>query len=176
MRMIFIFFFLISLTLGAPLTAQQQAETELPTYTPEQRWGRASSQFTVSFVAGISYAKSMGQTAEQYGEYLAKLFAPGWGEPGSGTLNIIRGVRRNVLLWTNAEFEITEKSEVSVTGRLNRPWARYFGEDKTWYGVTLDEFEKCFSVFNHLLAEYLGLGYKEEIKEDWLYLTFSLKK
>jgi hypothetical protein len=118
----------------------------------------------------------MGQSAEQYGEYCAKLFAPGWGEPGSGTLNIIRGVRRNFLMWTDSEFEITESSDVSVTARSNRPWARYFGDNKPWWDVTLEEFETCFRVFNVRLAEHLGLGYKDEIKDDWFYMTFSKKK
>ena len=176
MKKLIILIILISVTLGTSLTGQQQAETELPTYTPEQCWERASNQLTVSFVAAISYAKSLGQSAEQYGEYMAKLFMPSWGEPGSGTVNIIRGVRWNLLMWTKSEFEITESSDVAVTGRSNRPWARYFGEDKTWYGVTLEEFETSFRVFNRLLAEYLGLEYKDEIKDDWFYMTFSQKK
>jgi len=176
MKKLIILIVLIGVTLGAPLISQQQAEAELPKYTPEQRWERASSQLTVIFVASIAYAKSMGQSAEQLGEYIAKLFSPGWGEPGSGTLNIISGVNRNFMMFTKSEFEITESSDVSVTGRSNRPWARYFGEDKTWYGVTLEEFETSFRVFNRLLAEYLGLEYKDEIKDDWLYMTFSQKK
>ena len=163
--------FLLCFTFGG-----QQTETELPTYTPEQCWERTSSQLTVSFVGAIAYAKSLEQSAEQYGEYLAKLFAPSWGEQGSGTLNIIRGVHRNFMMWTESEFEIIESSDVSITARSNRPWAKYFGENKTLYGVTLEEFETCFGVFNRLVAEYLGLGYKDEVKEGWLYMTFSIKK
>jgi hypothetical protein len=156
--------------------AGQQKENELPKYTPEQRWERASSQLTVMMVGAISYAKSMGQSAEQFGEYQMKLFASSWGEPGSGTLNVIRGVHRNFMVWPGSEFEILESSDVSVTARSNRPWAKYFGEDKTWYGVTLEEVEKYFGTSIRLLAEYLGLEYKDEVKEGWLYLTFGIKK
>ena len=50
-------------------------------------------------------------------------------------------------------------------------------DPETWYyGITLEEFETCGSGFNRLLAEYLGLGYKDEIKDGWLYMTFSKKK
>lgn len=163
-------------TLGTAYAVQQQTTIELPTYTPEQRWERASSQVTVSFVAGIAYAKSMGQSVEEYSESLSKLFAPGWGEPGSGSLSIIQGVHRNMMLWQGAQFDIMEASEVSVTARSNRPWARYFGENKMWYGVTLDEFESMFQIFNHRIAEHLGLSFEGRIEGDWLYLTFSLKK
>ena len=156
--------------------AGQQKENELPKYTPEQRWERASSQLTVMMVGAISYAKSMGQSAEQFGEYQMKLFAPSWGEPGTGSLNIIRGVNYNFMMWAGSEFEITESSDVSVTARSNRPWAKYFGEDKTWYGVTLEEVETYLETSIRLLAEYLGLEYKSEVKEDWLYMTFATKK
>ena len=61
---------LIALSLvavAAPATVQAQ-EIELASYTPEQRWERAASQVTVSFVAAIVYAKSMGQTVEELAE------------------------------------------------------------------------------------------------------------
>jgi hypothetical protein len=79
-------------------------------------------------------------------------------------------------MWTDSEFEITESSDKSVTARSNRPWAKYFGDNETWYGVTLEEFEACFHVFNVRLAEHLGLGFKEEIKDGWLHMTFSIEK
>jgi hypothetical protein len=176
MKKLIVLIALVGLALGSPLTSQQQADTELPNYTPEQRWERASSQLTWSIVAAIAYAKSMGQSAEQLGEYYAKLFLPTWGEPGSGTLNVIRGVHLNFLQWTKSEFEITESSDVSVTGRSNRPWARYFGEEKSAYGVTPEDFDTTFMAFHNLLAEHLGLEFKCEIKDGWLYMTFSLKK
>ena len=176
MKKIKILIVVIATVLVTSLGAQQQAAQELPTYTTEQRWERASSQLTVILVAGIAYAKSIGQSPEEYGEFLGNLFAPGWGEPGSGSVKIIRGVRRNYLMWPEAEFEITESTELSVTARTNRPWAKYFGEDHTWYGVTLDEFDACLHVFNRQLAEYLGLQYQEQIKDGWLYITFSKMK
>jgi len=68
-----------------PVFAQAQ-EVELSTYTNDQRWERAASQFAVSGVAAIAYAKTMGQSVQEYAETVADLFAPGWGEPGSGSL------------------------------------------------------------------------------------------
>ncbi len=158
--------------LPTPTLAQ---EIELATYTPEQRWERAGSQVAVALIGGIAYAKSMGKTAEDFGESMADTFVPGWGEPGSGSLGIVRGMHRNYSLWPNCEFELVEQSEESVTARVNRPWAGYFGEDEIWYGVTLEEYEKSFQVFNSRLSEYLGLGYEEWVEDGWLYLKFSLE-
>jgi hypothetical protein len=156
--------------------AGQQKENELPELTPVQRWERASNQMTVMMVGAISYAKSMGQSAEQFGEYQMKLFAPSWGEPDTGSLNIIRGVYYNFMMWAGSKFEIVESSDVSVTARSNRPWAMHFDGDKPWYGVTLEEVEEYIGTTIRLLAEYLGLDYKSEVKEGWLYLTFGMKK
>ena len=159
--------------LAAPVTVRAQ-EIELASYTPEQRWERAASQFTVSLVASIVYAKSMGQSAEEVAEAWVDLFAPGWGDPGSGSLTIVRGMHRNLALWPDCQFEIVEQSETSVTVRANRPWAVYFGEDEVWLGVTLDEWEKTFQVFNARLADHLGLGYEDWAEEGWWYMKFTL--
>jgi hypothetical protein len=164
---------LVALALGIPLGVQAQ-EIELATYTPEQRWERAGSQITVMGIAGIAYAKSMGKTAEDFAETISDVFAPGWGEPGSGSLGVVRGMHRNYSLWPNCEFELVEQSEESVTARVNRPWAGFFGEDETSYGVTLKEYEKTFQVFNSRLSEYLGLGYEEWVEDGWLYHKFTL--
>jgi len=74
----------------------------------------------------------------------------------------------------NAEFEIVEQSEASVTVRVNRPWAGYFGDDETWYGVTLEEYEMANQVFITRLTKYLGLAYEEWTEEGWVYSKFSL--
>lgn len=163
------------LSLLVPIYAQAQ-DIELATYTTEQRWERASSQLTVSFVAAIAYAKSMGQTAEDYGNAVVKLFTPGWGEPGSGTLGVIGGMNRNYLMFTESEFELVDQSATSVTARSNRPWMKYFGEDEMWYGVTLEEYENTFQIFNSGLAEYLGLGYEEWVEDGWAYMRFTLEE
>lgn len=159
----------------APPVIGQAQEIELASYTPEQRWERAASQFTVSGVSAIAYAKSMGQSVEEYAKTVADLFAPGWGEPGSGTLAIVRGMHRNFSLWPNSEFELVEQSDTSVTARSNRPWAQYFGEDKMWYGVSLEDFETTFHVFNASVAEHLGLGYENWLEDGWWYFRYTLE-
>jgi hypothetical protein len=117
----------------------------------------------------------MGQTAEDYGHASVELFAPGWGEPGTGTLAIIGGMNRNYMMFTGSEFELVEQTGTSVTARNNRPWTQYFGDDELWYGVSLEEFEKVFQIFNQELAEYLGLGYRDWMEDGWLYMEFSLR-
>ena len=162
------------LFLSALPTLALAQEIELATYTPEQRWERAARHAALGGVSGIAYAKTMGQSVEAYAGSMADLFVPGWGEPGSGSLAVVRGMHRNFSLWPDCEFEIVEQSGTAVTVRTNRPWSVFFGEDETWYGVTVQEYETFFGVFNSRLADHLGLGYEEWTEGDWLYLTFSL--
>ena len=163
----------LTLLLLLPLAAQTQ-DIELATYTPEQRWERASEQLALSWVAAIAYAKASGQTAEDYARVVIDLFVPGWGEPGTGTLNVVGGMNRNYLMFTGSEFEIVDQSEAFVTARSNRPWVRYFGEDGVWYGVTLEEYETVFKMFNAAVAEHLGLGYEEWEEDGWAYMRFTI--
>lgn len=159
--------------LTAPLAAQEQDTPELGDYTVEQRWERASNQLTLSWVAAIAYAKSMGQSVEEYSNFLADMFVPSWGEAGSGSVNIIRGVHRNFMMWPDTEFELVDATGTSVTARMNRPWSAYFGEDRTWYGITQDEFERSFQIFQERVADHLGLEYSDRTEGDWFYMTFT---
>jgi hypothetical protein len=150
-----------------------QDPPELGEYTMEQRWNRAGSQLTVSWVAAMAYAKSIGHSVEEYSHFCVEMFAPGWGEPGSGSVNIVRGVHRNLMIWPDTEFTLVEASATSVTARVNHPWAGYFGEDRTWYGITQDEFDRMFQIFNEGIANHLGLDYSERTEGDWVYWTFT---
>ena len=163
---------LFVLSLLVPFTAHAQ-DVELATYTPEQRWERASNQLTLSWVAGIAYAKSIGQTPADYAKSAIRLFVPGWGEPGTGRLNVVVGMHRNYMMFTESEFELVDQSETSVTVRSNRPWMRYFGEDEVWYGVTVAEYEEVFRLFNAAVAEHLALSYEESLEGGWVYMKFS---
>ena len=161
------------LLLAAIPTTTLAQEIEAPSYTPEQRWERAATFATLGTVSAIAYVKSSGQSLDEYYEAMADLFVPGWGEPGTASLGIMVGFLRNFAAWPDCEYEIVEQSEDYVTARLNRPWTKYFGEDQTWYGVTLQEYEAFTEFFNLRLAEYKGLGYEQWTEGEWMYVKFS---
>lgn len=157
---------------GAGATSGQQAAW--PEYSDEQRWSRLGVLSTVGTVAAIAYATQHGATIESFGRWWGDLFAPGWGQPGSyGPLQVMRGMRRNLLAWPGSEFEILSQDENSVTARANRPWVAYFGDDRLWYGVTVDEFERLNAIFMRRIAEYHGLEFREQRDGDWWVLTFA---
>jgi hypothetical protein len=160
----------------ATLVAQPSAAQtpQWPDYTEEQRWNRMAQMGTLGVVAAMAYAKERGASLEESGRWWGDLFAPSWGQPGSyGPLEVMRGMRRNFLSWPGMEVEVLSQTETSVTARVNRPWIAYFGDTGTWYGVTLEEFERLNSMFMGRIANYHGLAFEERRDGERLVLTFS---
>lgn len=166
-------FLALVVLLSFPATALAQERTEFPDYTDQQLWARASLLGVISITASIRHAKDTGQSVEEFAHWWADLFDDGWGEPGSGTpVSVMRGMRRNWLTFPDARVEIMEASDDKAVARVNRPYAGAFGDNGMLYGVSLAEFEQVFSIFNHDVAEYLGLRYEERREGDDLIWTF----
>lgn len=161
----------LALMVPTALTAQQP---DLPHYTPDQRWDRISSLANSSIVASIRYAKEMGQSVEEFGEWWADLFDDSWGEPGSyGPAQVMRGMRRNWLSFHSGKVEVLELTDDMARARFNRAsYLEYFGEDGVSYGVTVDEYEMVFDIFNRRIADYHGLVYEGQIDDDGWVMSF----
>ncbi|HLN54727.1 MAG TPA: hypothetical protein VK207_01975 [Bacteroidales bacterium] len=75
-------FSLISILFSAGMFAQDKYP--VPVRTVEQKHQNLVFQLYIAgFGGGINFAKSHGATPYEYGTYLGKMFAPGWGEPGN---------------------------------------------------------------------------------------------
>ena len=153
------------------LSAQNQ--NELPDLSEEDRWARASWLMDVSNIAAINYAKSNGDNVKDYGNYLGKLYAPGWS--AKTPWGMVRGMVRNNQTFPGFKVEILDQKENMVKFRMNRPYKARFGDDKEVYGVTIKEYEKLWSVFHNHLANHLGFNYNEKIKDDWRVITIRKK-
>ena len=166
---------LVGLVVATLVAQPSAAQTpQWPDYTEEQRWSRMAQLGTLGMVAATAYAKEQGASLEEFGRWWGDLFAPGWGQPGSyGPFEVMRGMRRNFLSWPAIEIEVLSQSETSVSARVTRPWTAYFGESGTWYGVTLEEYERLNSMFMRHIADYHGLAFEERRDGERLILTFS---
>ena len=166
---------LFAICLLSSLQPQLMAqEVELQTFTTQQRWDRAARHVALGPVSGMAYAKSMGQSVEDYANAMADLFVPGWGEAGVGRLSVVRSLYLNFASYPNCEFEIVDQSDTAITVRRNRPWSVFFGDDYLWYGVTIQEFETWYEIFDIRLAEHLGMGVEEWDQDGWRYIKFTL--
>ncbi len=122
----------IVLAIGfAGRTMAQQSEAELPSYTVEQRWERSSQLMIGGFAIMVTYGKSRGQTVDEVGQYLGKLYASGWNREIAGQpMRVLQRFYRNWMSWPEMKLEMIESSESSVAARMNRPYLGYFEEWK----------------------------------------------
>ena len=154
---------------------QKTQKKDLVQLTVEQQWKRSIWLFDSIQIAAISHAKSLGQSAEDYGKFVGELFAPSW-EGVTSPWGMIRGMHRNYQLWPDFEMEIIQESDNAVKARFNRPYIIRFGDDGTVYDVSLSEYEKIFKVFHQTVASHLGFDYKQNLDGDWNVITISRKK
>jgi hypothetical protein len=165
---------------ASPLAAQEAVYAadppatplKLPSFTDQQRWARITDLAVVNIAAAMTYAKSRGQTPDDYGRFLATQYAPGWGKQGSGdAVRVFRGVYRNYMSFSGGVAQPLAVSDTMVTARVRRSWVPLFGDKKVLYGTTLDEFERSMRLANEGIASYLGVRYQERVDGDWVTMT-----
>ena len=161
---------------NSPLAQNQDTQKkELVQLTVEQRWQRSSWLLDVMMIAGINQAKSRGNTAKNYAEFLADLYAPGW-EGITQPWGMFRAMHRNSQITPGFEMEILKESENAITFRFNRAYKSRFGDDGLSYGVSIKEYEEMLKVFHGAVATHLGFNYNQRLDGDWNVITIRNKK
>ena len=155
---------------GTPPTPSAKSSVELPQYTPEQRWARAASQVGWLFAAAIQTGKQAGRTLEQTANEFVAVFSPGWNKT-MGPAQMVRAVRRNILLWPKAQVEVLDSSENTAKIRFNRPWVEDFNPDSK---VTPEELERVLELFQRALAEERGMTL--ETQRDGEFTIWTIRK
>lgn len=157
------------------LNAQQEKKQkiELPQKTPEYLVNRGLGNTMSWFFTGIAYAKSKGDTPEDF----AKLGLNAWGswwkdKDISGYLRKI-----SICFSTDKDFrmEILKDTETSAEVRMNiygKSWIGTFKES----GVTDQEYIRFLGAQLTSLAECIGWDHKIRFEGDWIYLVVSEKK
>jgi hypothetical protein len=81
----------------------------------------------------------------------------------------------NFNLWPGAQFEVLAESDTEITGRMNAPYAGFFGEDGEAWGVTLQEFQGVLFGANETIADYLGFDMNHEVSGEWVNFTVKTR-
>jgi hypothetical protein len=142
------------------------------TFTDQERWTRLRGHDLVFFAAGLAEAKARGQTAADYAQLLADMMAPTWGPKNTGDpIRFIRGMAFNWAAFPGRMTEIESATDTLVVARVPRNYAPAFGTKQKYFDMTLDEYERTFSMFLGDVASYLGIHYADRVDGDWLIVT-----
>ena len=80
---------------------------------------------------------------------------------------------RNHTLWPELEFEVLSETEEEIRFRTNMPWARFFGEERTRYGVSLEDYTTVLGIMHEGIAESVGFRMSHQVKDDWIEYTLK---
>lgn len=129
---------------------------------------------TLSWIfAGIAYAKSKGETPEDFALYGVKSWGSYWED-----LNIREYMQKwHRIFSTDFHFkmDILKVTENSVEAKMTI-FARRCAKTFAVSGVTEDEYVRfiCASVAS--MADFLGWNYEQKLEDEWLYFTVSEKE
>lgn len=123
---------------------------------------------------GIAYAKSMGQSVEDFAEFVGKHHS--LGDPNNATLASVAQTGHLVMTsYPGGRYDIISESDSMIVAKSNRPYKVYY-KNGPMLGVTLDEFEKYFWGHVAIMASKLNMESKCEITENEVIHTLTYKK
>lgn len=153
------------------------------TKTPKVQLKEASIEEKHSYTAwrvdyyictGIAYAKSTGQSVEDFAEFVGHLHR--MGDANTATLMSVVDLGHSVMTsYPNGKYEVISETDSVITAKSNRPYKKYY-QNGPMLGVTLDEFEKYFWEHIAIMHNRLNMDFKYEIKENEVLQTVSYKK
>jgi hypothetical protein len=169
-RIILAVFVLSSVSIAQEKTAQT---IELSQKTLEYKVQRGVINTLSWIFAGIAYAKSKGDTPEDFARYGVKTWGSYWKD-----MDIKAYIQKwHRIFSTDFHFkmEILNAAEKSVEARMTI-FARRCAETFVESGVTEEEYIRFISTSISSMAEYLGWKCKQKLDGDWLYFTVSEKE
>lgn len=172
---------LVFLILSSFIISQERKveKIELPQFKIEFKWHITRNNLTALSMATIAFAKSLGKTPEDFGQFYADLTASTYKPRLRSVKQFVEGIHTlGQIFYSEKEdykIEILSETEISVEARMSIP-AAYPIKYWTDPGVTVEEYVRYWGKYLAVTAEHIGMEYKQKFKEDWVYFTVSKKE
>ncbi len=170
---------LVVFVLSFSILAQEKEKQsiELPQLYLEQKLDRSVKNTTGREVVGIAYAKSMGKTPEDYGKFMGERMAFSWADiKGKGPVPFVQYWYRFLQTDRYSKMEILSVSKTSVKAKMTVYGVTHIKAFAADLGVTVEEYASYLGKFSEMLADYVGLDYKQKLEGDWIVFTVTEKK
>jgi hypothetical protein len=169
---------LVVFVLSFSIFAQEKEKQsiELPQLYLEQKLDRSVTNTTARDIVGIAYAKSMGKTPEDYGKFMGERTAFFWADiKGKGPGPFVQYWYRFLQTDRSSKMEILSVSKTSVKAKMTVYGVTHIKAFAD-LGVTVEEYASYLGKFSEMLADYVGLEYKQKLEGDWIVFTVTEKK
>jgi hypothetical protein len=160
-------FILPSFTIPQEKTA---LNIDLPQKTLEYKVERGVINTLSWIFAGIAYAKSKGDTPEDFARHGLKAWGTYWKDLDMKAF--IQKWHRIFSTDFHFKMEILNATETSIEAKMTI-FARRCAETFAVSGVTEDEYIRFIRASISSMAEYLDWTCEQKLEGDWLYFTVS---
>lgn len=157
-------------TIALDAQEKQDSRIELPEKSLEYKVNRGLGNTMSWFYSGIAYAKSKGDTPEDFASYGLNAWKSWW--DGKDIPAYLRKFYICFSIDKDFKMEILNETENSAEVRVTifgKSWMSTFEES----GVTDDEYIRFIGAMFSSMAEYLGFNYNQKFEQDWIYFTVS---
>jgi len=153
------------------LTAQEKFE--VPQLTPEQKTEVLYNHVIAYCVTGISFAKSQGVSAEDYGKFIGKKFTAFWNPEDGFPMLVNRMMFILAGLHPGNEMQIINQDDSSISFKLKNVDLMF--QNGPMFDVTYKDFLDCSYGLISVIAKHMKSTFSHEMTEDGWYIV-HLKK
>jgi len=166
-----VFALFIVLTLTSFFLAAQE-KFSVPQVTTDQKIEILYSHVVAYAATGISFAKSQGVTAEDYGKFIGKKFTAYW-NPDDGFSKLVNQLMFILAgMHPNNEMQIVDQNAKSITFKLKNVDLSF--RDGPMFDVTYQDFLDCSLGIIEVIAKHMNSKFSQEMTADgWYIATLS---
>ena len=147
-----------------------QTTFTVPERDAEKYYPRASFIIHYSQTVALSYAKSMGQSAEEFGNYCGDLYKLTWNS-NAGFNHFVKGTMYNLDVLSDG-VEIVSQSEQKVVLRAKNFYSK-LQKTGMMYDISYDDYIQFMQASHNRIAELLGCTIKFDTINDALEATIK---
>jgi K+-transporting ATPase A subunit len=168
-----------SLTLLAALlfgicTSQAQDGFSVPKLTEEQK-SEVLYQHVIAYaVTGISFAKSKGTSAEDYGKFIGEKFSAFWNPDDGFPMLVNRLMYILVGMHPDNQMKIVKQDDKSITFQLKNVDLAF--KEGPMFDVTYQDFLDCSEGIISTLAKHMNATFSHKMTDDGWYVATFVKK
>ena len=169
MSVIFAFFIIAGFLLGQE---KEWEKLELPQKTLDYKINRALINQVGNIMLGIAYAKTKGESPEDFAAYGLKCWGSWWKDKDYSYYV----TKWNNVFSTDKDFktEILSETKDMIDLKMNIFGERYIATYAE-SGVTKEEYIRYLGALLSSMAEYMGFEHKLKIEGDGIYLSVAKK-
>ena len=163
---------LLIFTAGTIFSQSTSASVHLPELSNDQKWETAEGNIVYFIIAGISFAKSNGHSAAEFGTWTGTIGLPYWKSIEGMTLEkLVQEFYSNEAQFKDLKLEILENNDAVIKGRMKGFGIKWLTM-MDWGNVSVEEYKQFFNYKWTAIANGLGYDFDQKTEGEWTYFTF----